>query len=180
MILSQHAGNSTTRSVRYGRGYGVSLLDQTVCHGNETSLLSCAHAQVGSRECTYPQDASATCIGESLHRDLSISTPPSYHSSLPNQDVLSLLIKQHWALQKNIHMQTHTHTYKHTHTHMHTYTHTHSYSHTYAHTTHKHSHTYAHTAHYISSFLPRAVQKNESTSFQQLTTLQLARKGTSA
>eukprot|EP00731_Ephydatia_muelleri_P030938 Em0022g452a len=59
-------GNSTTRSVRYGRGYGVSLLDQTVCHGNETSLLSCAHAQVGSRECTYPQDASATCIAHNV------------------------------------------------------------------------------------------------------------------
>ena len=63
--MIQHTGNATTQPARYGKGSGVSLLDQVVCHGNETSLLSCTHAQVGSRECTYQQDASATCIGES-------------------------------------------------------------------------------------------------------------------
>ena len=83
---SKHVGNSTMQLVRFGRGSGTSILSQTVCHGNETSLLNCTHAQVGSRECTYQQDASATCIGE-------------YHSSHPP------------FLPSGSHTHTHTHTH---------------------------------------------------------------------
>ena len=54
----------TPQRALFGRGSGIALLSRTVCRGNETSLLSCAHAPVGSMECTNSQDATAFCISE--------------------------------------------------------------------------------------------------------------------
>ena len=107
------------------------------------------------------------------HWDLSIPTPPSYHSSLPNQDVLSLLIKQHWALQKNIHMQTHTHTY--THTHIHTYTLILPHIRTYHSQTLTHIRTYC--ALHIEFSAKSSTKKNESPLFNSSQRCSLHRRG---
>ena len=41
------------------------LLDDVICSGSETNLLSCTHGPVGEHNCGHSQDVSVDCLGRS-------------------------------------------------------------------------------------------------------------------
>ena len=53
-------------STRYGNGSGPILLDDLMCTGEETSLISCRHRGVWENNCAtdHSEDAGVVCNGK--------------------------------------------------------------------------------------------------------------------
>ncbi|XP_039630683.1 deleted in malignant brain tumors 1 protein-like [Polypterus senegalus] len=47
----------------FGKGNGQILMDDTVCNGNELSLMSCNHNSLGQHDCGPGEDAGVICSG---------------------------------------------------------------------------------------------------------------------
>ena len=51
-----------TLSARYGPGTGAVLLDDVICHGNESHLLRCIHSGLDTpTSCQHDSDVSLAC-----------------------------------------------------------------------------------------------------------------------
>ena len=48
-------------SAYFGQGNGSILLDNVHCTGNEASIFSCSHSNIGSHNCNHGDDASVVC-----------------------------------------------------------------------------------------------------------------------
>lgn len=55
---------ATTGSPSLGANMNISIyLDNIVCHGDELTLLMCAHNPVGEHNCDHTEDAGVRCQG---------------------------------------------------------------------------------------------------------------------
>ena len=52
------------RNATYGSFYSPILLDNLVCEGSESSLLSCTHNDIGMSNCDHSEDAGVKCNAE--------------------------------------------------------------------------------------------------------------------
>ena len=46
----------------FGQGSELILLDDVQCTGNEASIFSCTHNNIGSRICDHSEDAGVVCF----------------------------------------------------------------------------------------------------------------------
>ena len=47
----------------FGEGNGTILLDEVICIGTESDLLSCSHNGLGVHDCVHSEDAGVSCEG---------------------------------------------------------------------------------------------------------------------
>ena len=47
----------------FGEGSGPIFIDDTVCSGRESSLLSCSSSEIGHHDCDHREDAGVRCEG---------------------------------------------------------------------------------------------------------------------
>ena len=63
IFLLHCAAPTATTDAQFGRGTGPIWLDNVVCSGNEESLDSCSHSEVGNHNCGHHEDAGVICNG---------------------------------------------------------------------------------------------------------------------
>ncbi|XP_048105012.1 adhesion G protein-coupled receptor E1-like [Alosa alosa] len=51
------------KDAHFGEGSGQIWLDDMLCTGNESTLMSCGHPRLGTHNCGHHQDAGAVCSG---------------------------------------------------------------------------------------------------------------------
>ncbi|KAG9264045.1 deleted in malignant brain tumors 1 protein-like, partial [Astyanax mexicanus] len=51
-------------SGHFGKGTGLTLMDNVGCSGNESSIRECRHNGFGKHDCNHGEDAGVTCSGE--------------------------------------------------------------------------------------------------------------------
>ena len=51
-------------SAHFGKGSGKIWLDDVLCTGNESSLMSCGHLPLGTHNCGHHRDAGVICTGK--------------------------------------------------------------------------------------------------------------------
>lgn len=64
------------RNARFGPGGGLIILDEVLCRGNETTLLSCRAQELGSHNCLPTEDAGVFCPCEICLLKNNIFPPP--------------------------------------------------------------------------------------------------------
>lgn len=65
-------------STYYGPGSGPVWLDNVACMGNESSILECAHAGVGTHNCAHSEDVGIIC--QRKKQSCNISLLLTFHS----------------------------------------------------------------------------------------------------
>ena len=65
-FISFPSGAIAYSEARFGQGSLPILLDDVMCTGNESTLLSCSHRGIGRHNCGHSEDAGVRCPGESI------------------------------------------------------------------------------------------------------------------
>uniref|UniRef100_A0A8C4Q6Q1 Serine protease 12 n=1 Tax=Eptatretus burgeri TaxID=7764 RepID=A0A8C4Q6Q1_EPTBU len=72
--LGFRSGGTVALQGLFGEGTGLILLDDVVCSGWESGLLTCAHSEWGRHDCSHHEDVSVACYGR--EHDTNLLGPP--------------------------------------------------------------------------------------------------------
>ena len=86
VVCRQLGFEDAERVYRFVAGSGQIWLDDVDCVGDESSLFSCRHREVGFHNCRHSEDVSVRCRGENSRNDKNLQNNVKNSSAFIGQE----------------------------------------------------------------------------------------------
>ena len=79
-VVCRQLGYNSVASehTKFGAGFGVIILDDVSCFGNESQLADCPHPGWGRNDCSHKEDVGVVCSNESVAPGNSVFNPGKF------------------------------------------------------------------------------------------------------